>query len=157
MALLTSNYASGAVLGGSKGPKRSPRDPKMGPRRPQDGPGSRQERPRSAPRGPKSRTNSAFEPSWRPNGSHVAPKSPPEGHFGPQESHFGPPRDAFSPSGRQISQNVYPPGKIFEAALSTKLGQAYGQHRSTSLCNFYMWISTATDSRSRSTNPCMDR
>ena len=56
---------------------------------------------------------------------------------------------------------VTPPADMFNAALCAKLMQTYDRNRSTclfSFCmwiNFYMWISTATDSRSRSTNPCM--
>ena len=69
-------------------PQERPGRPQQRPRRPQDGPGSRQERPKSAPRGSKSRPNSASEPSWRPTGAHVAPKSPPEGHFGPPAGRF---------------------------------------------------------------------
>ena len=58
------------------------------------------------------------------------------------------PRDDFPPSGEPFSRFFKAPGSIIKAVLCAKLMQAYGQYSFTSLRNFYMWISTATDSRS---------
>ena len=58
------------------------------------------------------------------------------------------PRDDFPPSGEPFSRFFKAPGSIIKAVLCAKLMQAYGQYSLTSLRNFYMWISTATDSRS---------
>ena len=58
------------------------------------------------------------------------------------------PRDDFPPSGEPFSRFFKAPGSIIKALLCAKLMQAYGQYSFTSLRNFYMWISTATDSRS---------
>ena len=108
------------------------------PRRPQEPPGAPQERPRSLP-------NSASERPWRSNGVHLAPKSPPEAS---RSLFWTPPGTIFDPPGDDFHVIVNPPAGMFEAALCAKPVQAYGQHRETSLCNFGMWISAATDRES---------
>ena len=67
-----------------------------------------------------------------------------------------PRRAGFAPSGGRFSYSFFCSESIAKAVLWAKLAQAYAQHRFTSLCNFYMWISTATDSKSRSTNTYLD-
>ena len=60
----------------------------------------------------------------------------------------------FSTLRETIPTQFWPEAIIFQTALCAKLMQAYGRNRSTclfSFClwiNFYMWISTATDSGS---------
>ena len=94
---------------------------------------------------PKGRSNLASERPWRPNGAHLVPKSPLEAFRKP----FWTPRGTiFHPPGVDFRISFHPPESICKTVLGAKLMQAYGQHRSTSLCNFCMLISTATDSRS---------
>ena len=66
----------------------------------------------------------------------------------PPGSHFGPSRGAFAPSGGRFLYTFLLWESKAKAVLWARLAQAYAQHRFTSLCNFYMWISTATDSKS---------
>ena len=66
----------------------------------------------------------------------------------PSTGHFGPPAGRFCTLRGSIFGQLFLSENITKAVLWAKLAQAYAQHRFTSLCNFYMWISTATDSRS---------
>ena len=118
--------------------QEDPGPAKEAPRRPQETPGAPQERPKSRP-------SSASERPWRPNGAHLAHKSPPKGSRKP----FWTPHGAiFHPPGCNFRMVFHPPESMFKTVLWAKLTQAYGQHRSTPIYNFCMWISTATDSRS---------
>ena len=128
-------------------------DPKRPPRGAQERPGTPQERPRrpqdsskSARSVPRAPPKTASERPWRPSWAQLAQKSRPK---------F--PRAGLASSGGRFSYSFLLSESIAKAVLWAKLAQAYAQHRFTSLCNFYMWISTATDSKSRSTNPCMHR
>ena len=143
-------------------PQTSSRSSKSAPGRsqnhPQERPGAARDSPKSSPRGFKT----------APRAAKSAPRAPPEppkhgfrtalaaklGQTGTKEPSGGlpetildlPPRAAFAPSGGRCSYSFLLPESIAKAVLWTKLVQAYAQHRFTSLCNFYMWISTATDS-----------
>ena len=132
------------------GPRNAPEGPRSGP----GGPKTAQGPARSAPRVPQeapraaqiqlpSRLGGQMVPTWRPRAFH--------------KIILDPPRAGFAPSGGRFSYSFFLSESIAKAVLWAKLAQAYAQHRFTSLCNFYMWISTATDSRSRSINPCLDR
>ena len=123
--------------------------PKMTPKR---RPGTPQEAPKTAPRAPQAsqerpqgRPTTASERPWRPSWAQLAQKSRPEASRRP---FWTPPRAAFSPPGGRFSLCFLLSESIAKAVLWAKLAQAYAQHRFTSLCNFYMWISTATDSKS---------
>ena len=139
------------------GPKTTP---KRRPGAARDAPGSAQEAPETAPRAskasqerPQGRPNTASERPGRPRWAQLAHKSRPEAFHRP---FWSPPRAGFAPSGGRFSYSFLSSESIAKAVLWAKLAQAYAQHRFTSLCNFYMWISTATDSKSRSTNLCLD-
>ena len=124
--------------GGPGAAQEAPGPAKEAPRRPQETPGAPQERPKSRP-------SSASERPWRPNGAHLAHKSPPKGSRKP---FWNTPRCDFPPSGVHFRMVFHPPESMFKTVLWAKPTQAYGQHRSTLIYNFCMWISTATDSRS---------
>ena len=117
---------------------------------PQEAPRSSPGRPRNQER-PQSQPKSAPERPWRPNEAHMASKSPPEAS---QSSFWTPRGTIFRLQGGDFHSTSNLPASTFKAALCAKLMQAYVQHRSTRLCHyymwnhFYMWISTATDSRS---------
>ena len=137
-----------------RAPKSDPREAKMGPR---SGPGAppvapgaprpktRQERPKRTQEPPKLGFRAALT-------AHLSPKSFPEASRRPS---WALPVAIFHPPEANIYTPFHLPGSICKTVLCSKLMQAYGQHRSTSLCNFCMLISTATDSRSRSTNQCI--
>ena len=121
-----------------------PRKAQEASRQPQEPPGAPQERPQSRPK-------SASERPWRPNEAHMASKSPPEASWSPDWTPRG---TIFRLQGGDFHSTLNLPASMFKAALCAKPVQAYVQHRSTRLCHyymwnhFYMWISTATDSRS---------
>ena len=126
-------------------PRSSPRRPGSGPRRPKTAPSAARSAPRAAQIRLPSDLGDRMGPTWRPN-------SPPELSC----SNFWAPRGTIFPlPGYDFHITFNPPANRCKTALCAKLMQAYGQYRSTCLCHFYMWISTATDSRSRSTNPCI--
>ena len=115
-------------------------------------PGTPQEAPKTAPRAPRAsqerpqgRPNTASERPWRPSWAQLAQKSRPEAFQRP----FWIPRGlVLHPPGGRFSDSFLLSESIAKAVQWAKLAQAYAQHRFTSLCNFYIWISTATDSRS---------
>ena len=120
-----------------------PRKAQEASRQPQEPPGATQEHFQSRPK-------SASERPWRPNEAHMASKSPPEASW---NSIWIPRGTIFRLQGGDVHSTLNLPASMFKAALCAKLMQAYVQHRSTRLCHyymwnhFYMWISTATDSR----------
>ena len=126
-------------------PKRRPGAARDAPGGPQDGSKSAT----SVPRAPPGRPKTASERPWRPSWAQLAQKSRPEAILDLQRADVA----AF---GGRFSDSFLLSESIAKAVLWAKLAQAYAQHRFTSLCNFYMWISTATDSKSRSTNTCMN-
>ena len=133
--------------GGPGAAQEAPGPAKEAPRRPQETPGAPQERPKSRPSSASERPWRQMGPDWRTRAPRRAPGS-----------YFGPPNGAiFHPPGCNFRMVFHPPESMFETVLWAKPTQAYGQHRSTPIYNFCMWISTATDSRSRSTNLCLDR
>ena len=130
---------SGSTQGGSKCAQDPPRRATSGSRQP--------------PEPPNVGFRAALAAIWGPPRA----QEPSEGL---QEAILDPPTGRFSTSRERFCTLLHPPGGIFKTVLWAKLMQAYGQHRLTPLCNsacgnFCMWISTATDSRSRSTNPCL--
>ena len=134
-------------------PQTSSRTSKSAPGRSQNHP---QERPGAARDAP----GEAQEASRQP---YELPRAPPEspkhgfrtalalGPTGAKEPSGGlpqAPRAGVAPPGGRFSYSFLLSESIAKAVLWAKLAQAYAQHRFTSLCNFYMWISTATDSKS---------
>ena len=137
-------------------PQTSPRSSKSAPWKAQndlqEAPGTPQEPPRqpeASQERPQSRLPSAL-------GGQVGPNWHRKPSKGPSQAILDPQRAGFASSGGRLSYSFLLSESIGKAVLWAKLAQAYAQHRFTSLCNFYMWISTATDSRSRSTNTCMN-
>ena len=124
--------------------------PKPPPTAPRSGPGCPGERPKSAPRAAQTRLPNGPGGEVGPNWHKRAVRRPPG-------DHFGLPTGRFCTLRGSIFGQVSLSESIAKAVLWAKLAQAYTQHRFTSLCNFYIWISTATDNRSRSTHPCMNR
>ena len=111
-----------------------------------------EEAPKTAPRAPQAsqerppgRPNTASERPWRPSWAQLAQKSRPEAF---QRPFWTPRGSVLHPPGGRFSDSFLLSESIAKAVQWAKLVQAYAQHRFTSLCNFYMWISTATDSRS---------
>ena len=121
-------------------PKRRPGAARDAPGGPQDSSKSVTSVPRAPPEPPKHGFR-AGRPSW----AQLAQKEPSEGR---PQAILDPQRAGFAPSGGRISYSFLLSESIAKAVLWAKLAQAYAQHRFTSLCNFYMWISTATHSRS---------
>ena len=115
--------------------------PQERPRRPQDGSKSASSVPRAPPEPPKDGFRAALAAKLGAAGTDDPSGGLPEAILDPQRADFA----AF---GGRISCSFLFSESIAKAVLWTKLAQAYAQHRFTSLCNFYMWISTATDSRS---------
>ena len=124
--------------------QEAPRDaqeaPRAGHERPkkhQDGPKSRQERPKSIPRAAQLRLPGGL-------GGSMGPKSLPKGS---RKKFWTPPRGAFPPPGSDFAH--FCPHR--EAFSKLSFGQSLCKHTASVaqrvLCNFYMWISTATDSR----------
>ena len=138
-------------------PWKAQNDPQEAPR---DAPGAaqkasrrlqeRHKRPTSTPRAAQRRLPSGLGAKLGPTGT----KEPSEGL---SEALLDLPRAGFAPSGGRFSDSCVLSESVTKAVLWAKLAQANAQHRFASLCTFYMWISTATDSRSRSTNPCINR
>ena len=140
----TTPRSSKSALGGSqKDPQEAPRSGPGRPRRPPRRLQERHKRPKSAPRVAQTRLPSGLGGQVGPSWHKAAARRPSKGHFGP------PPRAGLAPSGGRFSDSFLLSESIAKAVLWAKLAQAYAQHRFTSLCNFYMWISTATDSRSK--------
>ena len=125
-------------------PQEAPGAPREAPRAAQEPPGAPQAHPRAAQIRFPSGLDSQMGPTWRPR----ALRRPPRGHFGPSLRRFS-----------------TPPGTIFThfstfrtAFAKLSFTQSLCKHTvsiarrlcliSTSLCNFCMLISTATDSRS---------
>ena len=122
-------------------PKRRPgaaRDASGGP---QDGSKSATSVPRAPPGPPKHGFRAASAAKLGPTGTKESPGGLPE-------AILDPPRLGFAASGGRFAYSVPVLESIAKAVQWAKLAQAYAQHRFTSLCNFYMWISTATDSKS---------
>ena len=113
-------------------------DPRSGqerPRRPQERPGRPPERPKSRQERPK-RTQEPPNLGFRAAlTAHLAPKSLPEASRRP---FWTLPGAIFHPPEANIYTPFHLPGSICKTALCAKLMQAYGQHRSTSLCNSCM-------------------
>ena len=129
-------------LGGPKlTPKRRPGAARHARGGPQDGSKSATSVPR-APQGLQTRLLSGLGGQVGPNCHKRAARRPSKGHFGPPR---GP---VLHPPGGRSSDSFLLSESIAKAVLWAKLVQAYAQHRFTSLCSFYMWISTATDSKS---------
>ena len=122
-------------------PKRRPGAARHARGGPQDGSKSAT----SVPRAPPGRPNTASERPWRPSWAQLAQKSRPEAFQRPFWTPRGP---VLHPPGGRFSDSFLLSESIAKAVQWAKLVQAYAQHRFTSLCNFYMWISTATDSKS---------
>ena len=133
-------------LEGSKRPPRGaqerPGTPQERPRRPQDSSKSARSVPRAPPEPPKDGFRAALAAKLGPSGT--------------KEPSGGLRRPFWTLRGR-FSYSFLFAESIAKAVLWAKFAQAYAQHRCTSLCNFYMCISTATDSRSRSTNHSKSR
>ena len=111
--------------GGKICPRSAPGGPRSGPRGPKTAPGPQKI--------PKFGFRAALAAKW----AHLAPKSPPEAS---RRLFWTPPRDDFPPSGGRFSHLFFhSPGSLFKTVLWTKPRQAYGQHRSTSLCSFSMF------------------
>ena len=140
-------------------PQTSSRSSKSAPWKAQKDP---QEAPRSGPGRPRSRPGGSKSAKKRPKSAlRAAQTRLPSGLGGQVEtselrSPFWTRRAGFASSGGRFSYSFLFSESIAKIVLWAKLAQTYAQHRFTSLCNFYKWISTATDSRSRSTNPCMN-
>ena len=105
-----------------------PRRPQERPGRPPERPKSRQERPKRTQEPPKLGFRAALT-------AHLSPKSPPEASRRP---FWTLPGAMFHPPEANICTPFHFPGSICKTVLCAKLMQAYGQHRSTSLCNFCM-------------------
>ena len=127
---------------------KPPRAPRSGPGRPRRGPRGFKTAPRaakSAPRAPPEPPKHGFRAALAAKLGPTGTKEPPGGL---PKAILDPPRAGFAPSGGRFSDSFFLSESIAKAVLWAKLAQAYTQHRFTSLCNFYMWISTATGSRS---------
>ena len=108
----------------------------------------------AAPRGAQDSPGEAQEPS---RSTQDAPRSRPEGHKGRQEapqSLPGPAQRVQRCSKRRLCRARSTNRRGYKNVLCTKLAQTCSQHREGPV-QLDMWISTATDSRSRSTNPCI--
>ena len=150
VAAQTTPRSSKSALGGSqKDPQEAPRSGPARPRRPPRRFQERHKRPKSAPRAPKHGFRAALAAKLGPTGT----KEPPGGLPKAILELRGP---VLHPPGGRFSDSFLLSESIAKAVQWAKLVQAYAQHRFTSLCNFYMWISMATDSKSRSTNLCLD-
>ena len=101
--------------------------------------------PPRAPRSARDAPGEAQEASRQPHEPPGAPQERPQSRPAVLAAKLGP-TGTKKPSGDFRSFLLS--DSIAKAVLWAKLAQAYAQHRFTSLCNFYMWISTATDSRS---------
>ena len=132
---ITSRSSTSALGGSQNDPQKAPRS---GPGRPRRPPRRLQERPQGRP------TTASERPCWR-SWAQLAQKSRPEASRRPFWTPRGP---VLHPPGGRFSYSFLLSESIAKAVQWTKLAQAYAQHRFTSLCNFYMCISTATDSRS---------
>ena len=129
-------------LGGlQRTPKRRSGAARGAPGGPQDGSKSATSVPRAPPEPPKHGFRAALAAKLNPDGAK-------EPSGGLPEAILDPPRAGFAPSGGRCSDSCLLSESIAKAVQWAKLAQAYAQHRLTSLCNFYMWISTATDSKS---------
>ena len=126
-----------------EGPKRPPRGaqerpgtPQERPRRPQDGSKSAKSVPRAPPEPPKDGFRAAL--------AQVGPTCTKKPSRGLPQAIL----DRFCTLRGRFSYSSFFFGKHSQSCPVGKAVQAYAQHRFTSLCNFYMCISTATDSRS---------
>ena len=129
-------------LGGPKRtPKRRPGAARHARGGPQDGSKSATSVPRAPPGPPKHGFRAALAAKLGPTGTKEPPGGLPKAILDSE-------RAGFAPSGGRFSCSFLLSESIAKAVLWAKLAQAYAQHRFTSLCNFYMWISTATDSKS---------
>ena len=139
--------------GGQNGPQERPRRPQESPglRAAHEPPGAPQAYPRASQIRLPSGLDHQMGPTWRPR----ALRKPPRGHLGPSLGRFATPRGA-----------IFTYFSTFRTAFAKlSFTQSLCKHTvsiarrlcliSTSLCNFCMLISTATDSRSRSTNQCI--
>ena len=115
-------------------PRRGPRDFKTAPRA-----------AKSAPRAPPEPPKHGPERPWRRSWAQLAQQSRPEASRRPFWTLHG---SLLHLPGVELRKNVLLSESIAKAVLWAKLAQAYAQNRFTSLCNFYICISTATDSRS---------
>ena len=136
-------------------PRRRQKWSKRGRERAQIDPRVAQEPPRASHKPFKLGFRAVLAAKWGPPGAR-------ELSGGLHEPILDVPRDDFPPPGEPFFMFFEAPGCIFKVpqltvhttVLFAKLMQAYVQHPSTRLCNyyrwnhFYMWISTATDSRS---------
>ena len=119
----------------SREAKMDPRSGQERPRRPQERPGRPPERPKSRQERPK-RTQEPPKLGFRAAlTAHLSPKSFPEASRRP---FWTLPGAIFHPPEANIYTPFHLPGSICKTVLCAKLMQAYGQHRSTSLCNFCM-------------------
>ena len=116
-------------------PRSGPARPRRSPRRFQE----RHKRPKSAPRAPKHGFRAALAAKLSPIVQQSRFGGLPRAILDPPAARFCTLRGSMFVQFSSLS--------IAKAVLWAKLAQAYAQHRFTSLCNFYMWISTATDSR----------
>ena len=136
------------------GPKRTPKRRPGAARHARGGPQDGSKSATSVPRAPPGPPKHGFRAALAAKLGLAGTKQPPGGL---PKAIMDPPRAGLAPSGGRFSDGFLRSDSIAKAVQWAKLAQAYAQHRFTSLCNFYMWISTATDSRSRSTNTCMNR
>ena len=137
-----------AFLVAQTGPRAAQEAPKVV----QERPGASQDRPKSRSGASKSVPQAVQIPlpvlaaKWGPPGAR-------ELSGGLPELILDLPRDDFPPSGEPCSRFFKAPGASSQLSCAQSLckhtaSQEYGQYSLTSLFNFYMWISTATDSRS---------
>ena len=145
----TPRSSKSALRGSQHDPQEAPRSGPARPRRPPRRLQERHKRPKSAPRAPKH--------GFRALAAKLGPAGTKEPPGGLPKAILDPPRAGFAPSGGRFSDSFLLSESIAKAVQWAQLAQAYAQHRFTSLCNLYMWISTATDSKSRSTNQYLDR
>ena len=118
-------------------PKRRPGAARDAPGGPQDGSKSVTSVPRAPPGPPKHGFRAALAAKLGATGTKELP-----------QAILDHPRAGFAPSGGRFSGNFLLSESFAKAVQWAKLAQAYAQHRFTSLCHFYMWISSATDSKS---------
>ena len=126
-------------------PRRLQKWSKRGQERAQIDPRVAQEPPRASYKPFKFGFRAILAPKWAPPGAR-------ELSGGLPALVLDLPRDDFPPSGEPFSRFFKAPGasalSCAQSLCKHTASQAYGQYSLTSLCNFYMWISTATDSRS---------
>ena len=108
--------------------RSAPGGPRSPPGRPPERPKSRQERPKRTQDPPKLGFRAALT-------AHLSPNRFPEASRRP---FWTLPGAIFRPPDANIYTPFHLPGSICKTVLCAKLMQAYGQHRSTSLCNFCM-------------------